>query len=131
MTQISVQVVEDDAMIGTLLREMLEDLGYAVCAISVTEDDAVDDALRCKPDVMLVDMQLREGSGTEAMRRILRTAPVQHVYMSGAPLPSDGPVLRKPFLEVDLVRAIHLATGDMVASSPGATARPLLARMQD
>ena len=113
MTRISVQVVEDDAMIGMLLREMLEDLGYTGCALSVTEDDAVIDALRCKPDIMLVDLQLREGSGIEAVRRILLKGPVQHIYMSGAPTVSDAPVLHKPFLEIDLVRAIRLVTQDL------------------
>jgi len=112
MAQFSVQVVEDDAMIGMLLREMLEDLGYAVCTVSVTEDDAVADALRWKPDMMLVDLELREGTGIAAVRRILQNGPVRHVYMSGAPVASIAPVLVKPFLEIELVRALDLMAGE-------------------
>ena len=70
MTALSVLVVEDDAMIGMLLAEMLEDMGYTVCAVVATEEDAVADAARCKPGLMIVDEQLREGSGVSAMERI-------------------------------------------------------------
>ena len=41
MTALSILVVEDDAMIGMLLGEMLEEMGYDVCAIAATEEDAV------------------------------------------------------------------------------------------
>jgi CheY-like chemotaxis protein len=43
---LNVLVVEDDAMIGILLAEMLGDMGYNVCAVAATEDDAVADAAR-------------------------------------------------------------------------------------
>ena len=49
MTSLSVLVVEDDAMIGMLLADMLGEMGYNVCAIAATEDGAVADAARCHP----------------------------------------------------------------------------------
>ena len=85
MTSISVLVVEDDAMIGLLLAEMLEEMGFAVCAIAATEDDAVTQAARCEPGLMIVDQQLRDGDGSSAVERILRTRPVPCVFISGEP----------------------------------------------
>lgn len=101
-------------MIGMLLAEMLESMGYTVCAIAPTEEDAVADAARCKPGLMIVDEHLREGSGASAVQRILRTGPVPCVFISGAfeyPTKSDAAVLQKPFLEADLVRAIWTVVG--------------------
>ena len=114
MTALSVLVVEDDAMIGMLLAEMLEEMGYTVCAVVATEEDAVADAARCKPGLMIVDEQLREGSGVSAMERILQTSRVPCVFISGAPVHRAKPganILQKPFLEQDLVRAIRYVVG--------------------
>jgi DNA-binding response OmpR family regulator len=114
MTALNVLVVEDDAMIGMLLAEMLQEMGYDVCAVAATEDDAVADAARCKPGLMIVDENLREGTGVAAVERILRNGPVPCVFISGAPVHlarPGGSVLQKPFLEEDLVRAIRYVVG--------------------
>jgi DNA-binding response OmpR family regulator len=114
MTTLSVLVVEDDAMIGMLLTEMLEEMGYKVCAVSATEEDAVADAGLFRPGLMIVDEHLREGSGVSAVERILRNGPVPCVFISGAPMDVGRcgvNVLRKPFLEEDLVRAIRYVIG--------------------
>ncbi len=86
MAALNVLVVEDDAIIGILLAEMLGDMGYNVCAVAATEDDAVADAARCKPGLMIVDERLREGNGSSAVARILLDGPVPCVFISGAPL---------------------------------------------
>jgi two-component system, response regulator PdtaR len=107
---ISILIVEDDRMISRLLAEMLRDLGYAVCAVVATEEEAVAEAARHKPGLMIVDQHLREGTGMSAVDRILRTRPVPCVFLSGSPLqPSRAAtmVLLKPFREEDLARAIE------------------------
>jgi DNA-binding response OmpR family regulator len=116
MAALSVLVVEDDAMIAVLLAEMLEDMGYRVCGIAATEDDAVVAATRCKPGLMIVDEHLREGTGGSAVKRILLTGSVPCVFISGEPANSDAEgttVLLKPFLVEGLVRAIRNAIGDV------------------
>jgi CheY-like chemotaxis protein len=110
MAAISILIVEDDRMISRLLTEMLKELGYAVCAVAATEDEAVAEAARHKPGMMIVDQQLREGTGMSAVDRISRTRPVPCVFLSGSPLqPSRATtmVLLKPFREEDLARAIE------------------------
>jgi two-component system, response regulator PdtaR len=107
-------VVEDDALIGILLGDMLEMLGHEVCAIEATEAGAVRAAAQCAPDVMIVDAQLREGSGIVAVDQILAKGFVPHVFVTGdkrgvSALRPGAVVISKPFTEAMLVDAIVLA----------------------
>lgn len=109
-----VLVVEDDAIIGTLLAEMLAGMGHEVCAIEATEADAVSAAARCKPDLMIVDVSLGEGSGISAIETIHCTRPVPHVFASGdvsrvRALRPGSIFIQKPFRESDLARVIQQA----------------------
>ena len=114
MTATRVLVVEDDAVIGMLLAEMLAGMGYEVCAIEGTEADAVSAAARCRPDVMIVDVWLGEGSGLAAVEEINRSGPVPHVFVSGdisgiRALRLDSIAIQKPYRESDLARVIQQA----------------------
>jgi CheY-like chemotaxis protein len=114
MTALSVLIVEDDALIGRLLAEILEDMGHMVCAIVATEDEAVADAMRHQPGLMIVDLNLQEGNGVSAVDRILKNGPKPYVLMSGVPMQTGRPnatVLRKPFNEQDLAQAIQRVIG--------------------
>lgn len=109
-----VLVVEDDAIIGTLLAEMLAGMGHDVCAIEATEADAVSAAARCKPDLMIVDVRLGDGSGISAIETIHRTGPVPHVFVSAdvsryRGLRPDSIFMQKPYRESDLARVIRQA----------------------
>ena len=113
MKQLRILVVEDDFMIGTLLAETLVSMGHCVCAISATETDAVAAAVYHRPDFMIVDVQLREGSGISAMRTILRERAIPHLFVSGAaiqPGTMNSLVLRKPFREPELAAAVDRAS---------------------
>ena len=113
-------LVEDDAMIGPLLAETLTGLGYEVCGIEATEAGAVAAAARHRPDLMIVDVNLAEGTGIAAMGRINRAAPVPHLFMSGRAKQAAMPgsvLLTKPFREADLVRAIGRALPSAASSA--------------
>ena len=77
-------VVEDDALIGILLAEVLVGMGHEVCAIEANEADAVAAAARCSPDLMIVDARLGDESGIAAVDQILRTVPFAHVHQRGS-----------------------------------------------
>lgn len=112
MKGLRILVVEDNAVIGMLLARMLAGMGHDVCAIETSEDEAVAAAQRCSPDLMIVDATLACGSGVRAVERILRTQPLPHIFMSGAPVRTGRPgsiVLAKPFAEADMERAIERA----------------------
>lgn len=121
MKALQVLVVEDDILIGMLFADALAAMGYDVCAIEATEADAVAAAARYKPDLMIVDARLRDGSGVAAVQEILRTGWIPHVFVSGETsrireLKPSAIVVEKPVRDVDLYRAIQRAL-DMPASS--------------
>jgi DNA-binding response OmpR family regulator len=68
MKALRVLIVEDDALIGILLAEMLAEMGHVVCAIETTDADAVTAAVRCRPDLIIADVQLGDGSGVSRRR---------------------------------------------------------------
>lgn len=121
MNMLRVLLVEDDVMIAMLLAEILAELGHTVCAIAVTEIDAVAAALRNRPDLMIVDAGLSEGDGVSAVDTILLAGFVPHVFVTGDPLGvqalSPGAiVLQKPFFEPELIRAIERALAGTTSS---------------
>jgi two-component system, response regulator PdtaR len=114
MSGLRVLIVEDEAVIGMLLAEVLAGMGHDVCAVETTETDAVAAAARCRPDLMIVDARLGDGSGVSAVEEILRTGFVPHVFVSGdmlgvQALRPGAVVIQKPFFESDLARAIQRA----------------------
>ena len=99
-------------MLGMLLGEMLEDMGYAIDPLETTQAGAVASVARRRPDVMIVDVGLGEGSGLVAMDEILAAGFVPHIFMSGnvkrvEALRPGTPVLEKPFDQGQLERAIQ------------------------
>jgi CheY-like chemotaxis protein len=115
-----VLVVEDEAVVAMLLAEVLEGMGHGVCGIEAAEADAVATALRCKPDLMIVDARLGDGCGVSAVEEILRAGPVPHVFVSGDALSVQrlkpgAVVIQKPFHESDLARAIQQVLGAAAA----------------
>jgi CheY-like chemotaxis protein len=114
MKALRVLVIEDDVLIAMLLSELLAGMGHDVCATARTEADAVSAATRCRPDLMIVDARLGQGSGISAVEEILRAGPLAHVFITGdagsvRTRHPDAVVVRKPFREAELARAIDLA----------------------
>jgi CheY-like chemotaxis protein len=121
VSALRIMIVEDEAINAMLLAEVLEDLGHAVCAIEPTEAGAVLAAARCRPDLMIVDAMLGEGSGIAAVATILRSGPVPHLFTSGdvarvAAQRPDAVMLQKPFRIADLTAAIERALATVVCS---------------
>jgi len=107
-------VVEDHDLIGLLMSDMLEEMGHSVCAIATSEKAAITAASMHRPDLIIADAGLAEGSGLAAMAIMLRARWVPHIYMSGnlfslGALPRDAVILRKPFNHDDLVHSIFQA----------------------
>ena len=114
MKALRILVVEDDLVIGGLLAETLEDLGYVVCAVETDAANAVAAAARHRPDLMIVDVGLGEASGVAAVKEILRAGFVPHVFVTGdalgvLSLGPDAVLIQKPFREPDIVKAIQRA----------------------
>ena len=126
MKALRILIVEDDALIGMLLAELLARMGHDVCGIEGTEAGAVAAAVRYRPHLMIVDAWLGEESGVSAVDKILCGRPIPHVFISGDTamlevLRPDAVVIQKPFRELELARAMQRALGAAANS-----ARPTL-----
>jgi two-component system, response regulator PdtaR len=127
MKALRVLVVEDEAMIAMLLAEVLRELGHEVCATEATEAGAVAAAARHKPDLMIVDDELRKGSGIAAVEQITRSGLIPHVFVSGKSLTDrslspSAVLIQKPFTIPELVWGIKraLAVTDIRPANPQA-----------
>ena len=114
MKALQILVVEDDSLIAMLLVETLVEMGHRVCGVEATENGAVVAALRCRPDLIIVDGQLGVGNGVSAVDEILSTGFVPHLFVSGdikeVLVRRPGAVaIGKPFRESELDRAIQRA----------------------
>jgi DNA-binding response OmpR family regulator len=121
MKAFRVLMMEDDPLIGMLVAELLEEMGYDVCAIAATAADGVTAAAQYRPDLVIADVRLGDGSGISAIEEILRTGFVPHLFMTGnisrvKALRPDAVVLEKPFRAAELMLAIQRALD--IAATP-------------
>lgn len=66
-----VLIVEDDNIVQLHLRVLLTELGYDVCGVAATADEALASAARTPPHLVLMDVRLRGGrDGIEAAREL-------------------------------------------------------------
>jgi CheY-like chemotaxis protein len=109
-TALRILLVEDNDMIAILLSDLLEGLGHVICSIARTESEAISAAIRHEPDILIVDVKLKQGTGVSAVREITRIRPFPHFFITGEGIhavKSEAIVLQKPFREADLMRAIE------------------------
>ena len=68
----TILIVEDESIIALNLKYDLEDLGYDVIGIVDTGDDAIDNAVEHRPDLTIMDINLKgEINGIQAAKKIL------------------------------------------------------------
>jgi len=109
-----VLVVEDEAMVTMLLREMLEDIGCEVVGSASRLNDAIEKATSLSFDLAILDVNLN-GERTFQIADLLAGRGVGFVFATGygagsVPAPFEKtPILQKPFQQEDLERAIRAA----------------------
>lgn len=100
-------------MIALFLTVLLEGMGHDVCATVDTVAEAIVAAAAYRPDLIIMDGQLRDGSGVAAIKEILRSGFVPHIFVTGDAyrLGTDATaiIVRKPFTEHTLTRSIARA----------------------
>ena len=83
-------IADDHPPIRLALRHDLERGGLEVCAEVSTGADAVNAALRERPDLCLLDIQMPEGGGLAAAEAIRRSLPLTKVVLITAVPDEDG-----------------------------------------
>lgn len=112
-------IVEDEALIAMDLKGRLEDLGYDVPAIGDTADMALDLACCYNPDLILMDIRLRDRSdGIEAAAAVRQRLDVPVIFLTShsdmetlerARLTEPFGYILKPFGSVSLRAVIEIA----------------------
>jgi AmiR/NasT family two-component response regulator len=74
-TRLRLLIAEDDIAARETLTEVLQALGYDVVAAVSSGVEAADRAREMKPDAVLLDVHMPDGSGIEAAEVISRTLP--------------------------------------------------------
>lgn len=116
-------IVEDDMIIAANISLQLCKLGYEVTGIETRGEDAVHHALESKPDMILMDIQLKgESNGIDAAKAIRKYLDIPLIYLTAnvddstfqkAKETHPHAFIAKPFTNLDLGRTIAL-TEDIV-----------------
>ena len=95
------------------LEALLSLEGATSFAFAACQDDAVSEAVSCRPAVIMSDVKLLEGTGPMAVAIIVdRLGPIPVIFITGTPeacSPCDpaNPVLPKPFDRPAIVQAFR------------------------
>jgi two-component system, response regulator PdtaR len=115
-----VLLVEDEYVVSMSLRAQLEAVHCEVVGTARDANSAVALAESLRPDLVVMDIGLRGGSGVHATRRIMETAPTKIIVVTAyaddriqqALEAGAGRALLKPVLEEQLAKAIADVTGE-------------------
>jgi two-component system, NarL family, response regulator DevR len=131
-----IMLVDDHEVVRNGLKAMLEDAGdMRVVGEASTVSDATDKAERIKPDLVVMDVRLTDGSGIEATREIRAARPETRVLMltsfaddealfASILAGASGYVL-KQIAGTDLLRAIRAVAQGQSLLDPAMTAAVL------
>ncbi len=104
MTGARVLLCDDCAPVRELVRLVLELEGIDVVGEAGDGGAAIEEAGRCQPDVVLLDLSMPAMDGLEALPEIRRVAPqAKVVVLSGF----DNPVIVERALELGAVRYVE------------------------
>lgn len=79
-----VLIVEDDMIISMVLERMIKKIGHQIINKVITGQGAIDSALELNPDLILMDIQLKDDiDGITAMQKIRKKSDVHVIYITG------------------------------------------------
>ncbi len=81
---IRVLIVDDELVIREALKDLLGDCGFEVVGVAADGDEGAALAENLLPDVVVMDIRMRETDGIEATRRIRRAVPNVNVIIVSA-----------------------------------------------
>ena len=119
ISKMGILVVEDESIVAKDIQQSLKKLGYEVLGICATGDDAMAQAERLKPSLVLMDIMLKgDISGIDAaafvreklnIPVIFLTAYADSSTLSKAKVTEPYGYIIKPFKEIDLQTNIEIA----------------------
>lgn len=119
MLEANILIVEDEGVIAMDIRLRLIRLGYNVCGIAATAEEAIEKSGEHSPDLVFMDIKLKgEMDGIDAASEIRRRFKIPVVYLTS--LSDDGTLkramttepsgyIKKPFEDKQLQSAVEEA----------------------
>jgi DNA-binding response OmpR family regulator len=104
-------IIEDESLIALAIEEALRDCGFTSFDLAVSTEEAVAAASRRCPDLITADVELRPGSGIDAVHSICSKVRIPVLFITGSPLkvrtrmPGHA-LIEKPFSPHDIGTAI-------------------------
>lgn len=100
-----VMIIEDESIIALHIKLIVETLGHSIAGVARTRREAVDLASRARPELVLADISLADGSsGIDAVKDILGVMDVPVIFITAFPerlLTGERPeptyLITKPF----------------------------------
>ena len=81
-----VLIIEDEPIIAMDIEELVMSCGHRVVGVAATEAEAVEIAERCRPGLILADINLGAGGdGTSAVSRIMRNHYAPVIFVTAYP----------------------------------------------
>lgn len=119
MTQANIVIVEDEPIVAMDIKRCLKQLGYQVAGVAANSEDAVQQIVDNRPDLVLMDIRLKgDIDGIETAWRIRQRVNVPIVYLTAHSDPETlerakftepyGYIL-KPYEDRDLHTTIEMA----------------------
>lgn len=112
----TILIVDDEASVRRLLREILVDAGYAVCEAG-NGKEALDVLVSCTADLVITDLVMPEQEGIETIRTIRKQHPklgiiavsgaFQGRFLRGAELLGADAALMKPIAPETLLDTVR------------------------
>jgi two-component system, response regulator PdtaR len=79
-------IIEDEWLIAAQMQDLLESLGVDTISLAASEEEAIQEARACKPDVITADVRLEAGTGPQAVQRIhAELGPIPVIFVTGNP----------------------------------------------
>ncbi|MFC0340753.1 response regulator [Paracoccus niistensis] len=117
--KLRVLIAEDEVLVSMFLADLVEDAGFEVVGVARTAPDAVALAQQHRPDIALMDANLKGGaSGIEAAGTMVRDQDIAIIFISGDSGLADDPavaalkpvaVVEKPCMPDDLTAVLQRA----------------------
>jgi DNA-binding LytR/AlgR family response regulator len=118
MEKIRILIVEDDMIIAANISLQLSNLGYEVTGIETKAEEAIHHALEAKPDIILMDIQLKgKTTGIDVAHAIRKYLDIPLIYLTAnaddatfqkARETQPYAFISKPFTNLNLERTIAL-----------------------
>ncbi|KPM48240.1 LytR/AlgR family response regulator transcription factor [Jiulongibacter sediminis] len=126
-TPVKILIVEDEMLIGANISMILEELGYEISGLVPRAEDALLNIKSNKPDIILLDIQLKGNMDGIALAEVIQqTNPVPVIFLTAnsdeahfnkAKETNPYAFLSKPFKKRDLQRALELTINRLRAET--------------